>query len=166
MGLLSLPTVKSEVLTSTKLRFKKFYSVLYVVMGGIDTSIFVDEQKSLLNALNVTCRKFKTFATEDWLSMRCEILSQILTRVDKQTNILDKRTKAIQSAKKVELPETVVNNDQGVEMDSEGVGSVASTEQTFISVSGMKMLNPRKKTVIGTVNKYVLPKWAKGTECD
>ncbi|EDR23995.1 hypothetical protein EDI_187230 [Entamoeba dispar SAW760] len=145
---------------------KRLYSTVFVIMNNLENSSLIGEDRSIVDKLNRICRVFKPIITKDWKTLRHDMLCETLTRIDETTDILDKKTKALQSSKKVEVPEGTFNNNE-IEMDSESNGGDNISEQTFITLNGKKVLNPKKKTIGGaTSNKFVVPQWAKGIECD
>ena len=100
-----------------------------------------------------------------------DFLSGTFTRIDNQTNFLDKKSKTQQSQKKVEIEEKNYGLYRNDSLDFSGSidmsESIAASEMTFVLLNGQKVPQPKKKTVGGAATfNFEIPSWAKGIDID
>ncbi|KAL7715636.1 AB hydrolase-1 domain-containing protein [Entamoeba marina] len=141
---------------------KKIYSMVHVIMTPSENLNLLGEDQDLVNELMKCTRSLKPLITKDWEDLRTDLLCETFSRIDNSTNLLDKKTKSLQSTKKVEVPDVTIIQQAA---DNDGV---SISEKTIITVGDKRIRNPNKTKTVGgaTSNKFVVPKWAENVEID
>ena len=154
---------------------KHIYSIVHVVMHNLEKNELQYEDPEMISALTRTTRKFRPFVTKHWKNLIYDYLSETFTRIDHETNFLDKKSKTQQSRKKVEIEDRPYGNHQmdasSIDGDASVTGSIAhsiaNSEMTHSTMNSNRLLMSKKKTIGGaSTYNYVVPDWAKGVEVD
>ncbi|EDR25339.1 hypothetical protein EDI_133060 [Entamoeba dispar SAW760] len=115
---------------------RKIYSVVYTLMGNIETNILVEENKTMLDKFSNVVRQYRQFVSKDWDLLRKDVLCETLNRIEINTNILMKQKSTLH-----QLKENPINIPHEIEMD-------------------------KLSTKTSKSERFTIPKWAKGIECN